>query len=450
MNRPVLVEGQVVALPVRGGFAVETERSVGRLMRFGLGVVAVLVLAVTGLAAMLPMAGAVIAPGEVTVETHVKEISHPFGGVAAAILVRDGDHVRKGQVLIRLDSTVTGAEAEYTGLGLDRLLARAARLRALSTGATGVSFPRELLDRAGDPAVRAAIEDERRGFELGAGARRDQVRQLSARIDQSRAEIASYARQTDAFGRQEQLVREELAQNRQLYEGRLTTLDRVNALERAAVGIGAQKAAAQSGIAEARARIGEMTVQMAAVASAARSEAALELVQVEAAIADLRKKDVAASDQNDRTAIRAPQDGVVDKLQVRTIGSVVPAGETLLEVVPDADRLVVRAQVRTNDIDSVAPGQPAWLRFTALDMRTTPELHGTVRQVGADRTVDRVTGAAYYAATVSIPDGELRKLGKVRLSVGMPVEVFIQTRQHTILQYIIRPLSDQFERALRE
>lgn len=426
------------------------EKELSGLIRFGLGAVALLVFGVGGLIAFLPMAGAVIAPGEVTVETHVKEISHPFGGVASDILVRDGDVVKRGQVLIRLDSRVSGAEAEYTGLGLDQLLAKAARLRALQSGAADVAFPAELMAKAQDPAVKAAMDDERRSLVLGQQARADQVRQLQARIAQSRADIATYASQADAYARQEKLVNEELVQTRQLYEGRLTTLDRLNALERSAVGVQAQKAAAQSGMVQARARIGELQVQMASVTSTARSEAALELAQVQAAISDLRKQDAAASDQNDRTAIRAPLDGIVDKLQVRTVGSVVPAGEALMEIVPARDRLVVRSQVQPTDIDSVAIGQPAHVRFTALDMRTTPELAGTVTQVGADRTVDHGTSRSYYSVTVSIPDVEFRKLGKARLSVGMPVEAFIQTQQRTMLQYIIRPLSDQFKRALRE
>ncbi|HKR91484.1 HlyD family type I secretion periplasmic adaptor subunit, partial [Novosphingobium sp.] len=368
----------------------------------------------------------------------------------ADILVRDGDHVRKGQVLLRLDSKVSGAVAQYTGLGLDQLIAKAARLRAIQNGAGDIAFPQELSGKAGVPAVAAVMDDERRSLALAQRARADRINQLQAQIAQSRAEVASFASQANAYARQEELVRGELTQTRQLYEGRLTTLDRLNALERAAVGVQAQKAAARSGVAEAQARIGELQVQMAAVTSAARSEAALELAQVESAISDSRKQDVAASDQNDRTVIRAPRDGIVDKLQVRTVGGVVPAGETLMEIVPDTDRLVVRAQVRLTDIDSVAVGQKAHLRFTSLNMRTTPELSGTVTQVAADRSVDRTTNASYYSATVSIPDEELRKLGKVRLSVGMPVEVFIQTQERTILQYIVRPLSDQFKRALRE
>jgi len=454
MNAPIAQMAPQMQLPALAppapGFDGRAEQGLNRLVRFGVGAVAVMVFGVGGLLAFLPMAGAVIAPGEVSVKTHVKEISHPFGGVASQILVKDGDRVRQGQVLIRLDSTVSSAAAKYTGLGLDQLLARAARLRAIQSGAGEVAFPQELLARSSDPQVSATIADERRSFQLSRQAIVDQQRQLQARVAQANAQLATFASQADAYSRQERLVDQELAQTRQLYENRLTTLDRLNALERSAVGVDADLASARSSQTEARAHIGEFQVQMASLQSAARSQAALELAQVETMIADLRKQDAAASDQNDRTAIRAPQDGIVDKLVVRTVGSVVPAGDTLMEIVPTHDRLVVRATIHLTDIDQVAVGQSAHLRFTALSARTTPELTGTVVQVAPDRTLDRVTNTAYYAAIVSVPDEEFRKLGKTQLSVGMPVEVFIQTQQRTILQYIVRPLSDQLKRALRE
>jgi HlyD family secretion protein len=435
---------------VPADFSGHVEQGLSRLVRFGLGAIAVLVLGFGSLIAFLPMAGAVIAPGEVSVETHVKEISHPFGGVASAILVADGDRVKKGQVLVRLDSTVSGAAAQYTGLSLDQLLAREARLRATLSAAGAVTFPAELAAKASDPEVAAILEDERRSFRLARAARADQVRQLSRRIAQTRAEITAQASRAGAYARQEELVREELAQTRELYEGRLTTLDRLNALERAAVGVGADASSARSGVVEGRARIAELQAQMASVGSGARSQAAIELAQVQNMVSELRRENAAVSDQNDRTAIRAPQDGIIDKLAVRTVGSVVPAGETLLEIVPTDDRLVVKAQVRITDIDQVAEGQAAHMRFTALAMRTTPELEGTVIRVAPDRTLDRATNLTYYPATISISRAELRKLGRTRLSVGMPVEVFIQTGQRTMLEYILRPLRDQIERALRE
>lgn len=427
-----------------------TGRGLSRLVKIGLAAVAVLVLGFGTLIAFLPMAGAVIAPGEVAVETHVKEISHPFGGVAADILVQDGSRVKKGQVLLRLDSKVSGAAAQFTGLSLDQLLAREARLRAIQSGAEAVTFPAELQDRADDPQIAAILDDESRSFRLARSAQLDQVRQLAERIAQARAGIAAQESRARAYARQEDLVREELVQTRQLYEDRLTTLDRLNALERAAVGVGADRASARSGVDEGRARIGEFRAQMASVGSGARSQAAIELGEVRNLIAELRKEKAATSYQNDRTVIRAPQDGIVDKLAVRTVGSVVPSGEILMEIVPIHDRLVVKAHVRPTDVDQVAERQEAHLRFTALSMRTTPELDGIVMHLAPDRTVDPVTNTASYPATISIPAAELRKLRGNRLAVGMPVEVFIQTGERTILHYILRPIADQLKRALRE
>lgn len=426
------------------------EHRLARLSRLGLGTVGVLVVGGLGLVALLPMAGAVIAPGTVAVETHVKEISHPYGGVASEILVEDGDAVRKGQPLVRLDDSVTGAFAAYSGLELDQLVARAARLRAMQTGARSIDFPEELRARAHDAGVARAIEDERLSFELDRRARADQLGQLRARMVQARADAESYRSQLGALGEQEQLIRQELDQMRALYADRLTTLDRLNALERSAVGVRSERDGAGAGLVQARARGGELQVQMAGLTSRARSEAALELAQVEAAIAQRRREAAEARDRAERTVIRAPQDGLVDKLAVRTLGSVVPAGEPLMEIVPEADRLVVHAQVRPMDIDQVVSGGVAHVRFSALNMRTTPELQGKVTHIAADSSFDRVTGATYYPVTITISDAEFNKLEKARISVGMPVEVFVQTEQRTILHYIIRPLSDQLRRALRE
>ena len=438
-------------VPWKAEFDDLAEQSLRKVVRNGVITIAVLVIGFGGLMAFLPMAGAVIANGQVSVETHVREIAHPYGGVAADILVRDGDVVKAGDVLIRLDDTVAGAAAEYSGLSLDQLLAKAARLRAVRDGAGGVGFPADLVTRARtDEGARLAMQDEARGFALERQARADQQRQLQARIAQTQSEITMYRSRASAFERQNVLIGEELAQTRELYEERLSTLDRLNALERAAVGVQSERSSSLANIDEAQARIGELRTQMAGLGSETRSNAAAELAQVQSLISDSRQRDVTASDTNDRTTIRAPQDGIVNKLAVNTIGGVIPAGETLLEIVPAADRLVVIANVALTDIDAVAVDQPAVLRFTSLSMRTTPEISGIVTRVDADRTVDQATGMAFYNARIEISDAEFQKLDNVRLSVGMPVEVFIQTGERTILNYIIRPLSDQLKRALRE
>ena len=435
------------------GGEVEEEASVKlrRTTRNGLIAIAVLVFGFGGMMAFLPMAGAVIATGEVSVESSVKAIAHPYGGVAAEIAVSDGDEVKEGDLLIRLDDTVASANADYSGFSRDQLLAMEARLRAVRDNAGGVSFPAELRARAAeDPFVASIMRDEARGFTLERQARGDQLRQLQSRIAQTQAEISSFTSRASSLARQDSLIREELVQTRELYDNQLSTLDRLNALERAAVGVEGDRAAAQAAVAEAQARIGELRTQMAGLGSDGRARAAAELADVQRQITDSRQREVAATDTSDRTAIRAPQDGTVNKLAVKTIGGVVPAGQTLLEIVPAGDRLVVMAHVPLNDIDAVAANQPAFLRFSSLSMRTTPEIRGLVTRVDPNRTVDDATGLAFYRARVEITDEEFAKLGDVRLSVGMPVEVFIQTGERTILDYILRPLTDQFKRALRE
>lgn len=421
-----------------------------RLSRIGIGAVALLVLGFGGLAALLPMAGAVIAPGSITVETHVKQVAHPFGGVVSQIFVGDGDRVRKGQVLIRLDSTVSNAAARYTGLNLTQLLARAARLRALRDETPDLRPPAEFNGRHNNAEVRAAMEDERHSLVLARRARADQAAQLRARIAQAQAQIARYSSQSGAYDRQSRLIAEELDQTRELYKERFTTLDRLNALERAAAGLDANKDTALSSVTEARALIVDFGAQLAALASRERSAAAIELVTVENLVAEARRQGITAGDTNARAAIRSPQDGVVDKLIVRTVGGVVPPGQTLLEVVPDADRLTVEAHVRTTDIDQVSAGRPATLRLVAFSTRTTPELQGTVTHVDPDRTIDAARGETFYRATIALPKAEIAKLEGLRLKVGMPVEVYIRSGQRTILSYIIRPLRDQLARALRE
>ena len=429
----------------------DTLGKLNKLIRNGLIAVAVLVFGIGGLMAFLPMAGAVIASGEVAVETNVRQIAHPYGGVAAEIAVRDGDVVKEGDLLIRLDDTVAGANANFSGLSRDQLLAKEARLRAVRDGSGSINFPAELRERAAkDPFVASIMADEQRGLALERQAQADMRNQLQARISQTQAAIASASSRVSALARQDSLIGQELAQTRELYDNQLSTLDRLNALERAAVGVQADRAAAQASIAESRARIGELQTQMAGLGSDNRSRAAAELAEVQRLITDSRLQEVSAADTSERTSIRAPQAGTVNKLAVHTIGGVVPAGQTLLEIVPADDQLVVEARVAVTDIDSVAVDQAAFLRFTALSMRTTPELKGRVTQVDANRTTDPATGVTFYTARVEISDEEFAKLGDVRLSVGMPVEVFIQTGERTILSYILRPLSDQFKRALRE
>lgn len=419
-------------------------------LRQGMIFTAILVFGLGGLAATLPMAGAVIAPGTVSVSTFVKQISHPSGGVVSDILVSDGMKVSEGQVLVRLDDTVSGASATYTGENVDQLLARAARLEAERDNLGSIAFPLELTSRANDPTVAQAMHAEQRAFQLRRQARVGLVSQLGKRIAETRAEIAGSTAQAASYARQALLMNEELEATRGLYEQRYTTLDRLNALERSAVSLVANADSARTSAYAAQARIAQLQAQAASVGQDSRSTAAAELLDVQSRISELRRLKAGADDSFERSVLRAPQSGVVDKLAIRTIGGVIAPGQPILEIVPDRDRLVVDANLSIADVDQVAIGQKATLRFSAFSARTTPEITGSVTFVSANRTVEEQTGAAYFKVRIAIPPAQLRKLGNLKLKPGMPVETFIQTGNRTMLNYLTKPLSDQLMRAFRE
>jgi HlyD family secretion protein len=424
-----------------------TQPALRRMLRTGMITIAVFVVGLGGMAAFIPMTGAVIASGNVTVEGSVKRVGHPFGGVVSDIYVEDGDRVEKSQPLMRLDTTVSGALAQLTGQSVDQLLALEARLKAERDG-TALNFPAELARRSGDPEVAAILRNEQRNFQVGREARGTQVAQMRQRSRQAAADIVAYRSQIGSYARQSELINQELAQARELFRSKLTTLDRLNALERSAAGLEANRQTALASIQQAQARIGESLAQASTVGSAGRSTAAEELVRVQSVLADLKKQKASADDTLDRTIIRAPESGIVDKIAVKTIGAVIPTGETLLEIVPDNEKLTVQARILPNDIDQIEEGQKAVLLFSGLNRQTTPEIEGTVSFVSADSVTDDA-GRSFYRVTIDIPQKQLVRLGAVKLRVGMPVEAFIQTSDRTILSFILRPLADQLRRSFR-
>ncbi len=421
-----------------------------RELRLALIVVAVLVFGLGGLAATLPMGGAVVAHGEVSVESKVKAVQHPTGGVVAEILVKNGDHVREGQPLLRLDTSVSGPSATLATASVDQLLAKKARLEAEREDRTPIRFPPELTSRRSEPTVAAIINDETKVFQLRAASLAGQVAQLNERIGQHEQQIHNYQIQADATRQQSQLLSPELAANRELWEKRIIPIQTLNALEREAVDLDAKAASLDASIAETKGAITEIRQQMISAQEQHRSEASTELADVLQRLSELQRNNIVAADSYERSIIRAPQAGVVDKLMINTVGGVVPPGQVIMEIVPTADRLVVEARIKPADIDQVRPDQPVKLRFSAFDLQTTPQLHGKVERVSPEHGVDEHTGAAYYTVVILIPEAELKRLGSLTLVPGMPVEAFISTGYRTMLNYVTKPLADQIARSFRE
>ena len=412
--------------------------------------VAIAILVIGGLLAgtLIPIGGAVIASGQIGVESHVKKIAHPSGGVISEIMVQNGQHVRKGEVLVRFDDKVTGADAEYSSLSVDQMLAQRARLEAERLGASSITFPRELM--RDDPGARKAMADETKLFRIKQSEQGGLSAQLVARIEQYQQQISAYEAQIRALEEQQKLIEPERKGVKDLWDKDLVTISRLNQLERTAVDMQGNIGALRANIAQTQARISEAREQIIQLGETRRSQAGTDLTQVNGQLNQQQVRSVSAVDAQGRSVVRAPYDGVVDKLAFNTIGGVVRPAEVIMEIVPDSDQLLVEAAVSPSDVDQVHAGQTARIRFTAFNNTATPEIRGRVIVVAADRATDAEGKVAFFPARIEIDQTELKKYPELALRPGMPAEVFIETGERSMISYLTKPLRDQFARAFRD
>ncbi|KMO31186.1 hemolysin secretion protein D [Methylobacterium variabile] len=429
----------------------DIRRSVRRHVLLSLSAATLLTGGLGGWAATTELAGAVVAPGTLVVDSFVKKVQHPTGGVVGELRVRDGDVVRAGQVVLRLDETVTRANLSAIDKSLIEMTARQGRLETERDGVAQAKFPAALRERGRtEPEAGKVVAGEIRLFELRREARTGQKAQLRERTGQLREEIQGLTGQVAAKKREIDLINRELEGVRELWRKNLVPIQRVTALERDAARLEGEYGQLVASIAQAKGKISETELQVIQVDQNLRSEVAKELGEVQGKIAELGEKRVAAEDQLKRTDIRAPQDGVVHQLAVHTVGGVINPGEPIMLVVPRADTLVIEAKVTPRDIDQVQRGQAAMLRLTAFNQRTTPEVEGTVSLVAADQITDEKSGTSYFKVHVTPRPEALARLQGVRLVPGMPAEVFIRTGERTMLSYLTKPLNDQIRRAFKE
>jgi HlyD family secretion protein len=430
--------------------SLNARASIRRHIVVGCAVVAFLAIGLGGWASTAEISGALIAPGSLVVDSNVKKVQHPTGGVVGEVRAHDGDRVKAGYILIRLDETVTRANLAIVTKGLTELYARKARLAAERDGADTVAMPKELADRAGDPDVQEALGSERKLFELRRTARLGQKDQLQQRIKQLQEQITGLTAQQDAKTKEMSLIDQELEGVRDLWAKSLIPLNRLTSLQREEARLQGERGQLIAAAAEAKGKIVETGLQILQVDQEFTSDVAKELREADSKIGEYVERKVTAEDQLKRTDIRAPQDGVVFQSTANTVGGVITAGDPIMLIVPETDMLLVEVKVEPRDIDQVQFGQPVLLRFSAFNMRTTPELNGTVVRVAADTSTDQRTGQSYYLVRIAMTADEIKRLGDVKLSPGMPVEAFIQTGERTMLAYLVKPLHDQLMRAFRE
>ncbi len=387
--------------------------------------------------------------GVVQVEAARKKVQHLEGGIVKEVRVRDGDAVAEGDVLIRLDDTSSGANLRLLQGQSAELAVRRYRLLAERDGAAEFNL-------AGGAAVRAPTGPLSTSSPASA---RCSTRGAPAGCWRSTCFASSRRncgrRSTDSGSRRNRRSSRSASSTtsceglRTLFAEGLTPKSRLLALEREAERGRGEMAALAAGISGAETKLQEIELAILKITQTFHEKVAEELRTVEAELNTFSEKLVSVEDQTQRTEIRAPRRGRVLNLAVHNAGSVIKAGETIMEIVPEDDTLVIGARVAPQDIDKVAARAPAIVRLSAFNQRTTPELSGEVQRVSADLVAD-AGGQASYQAIIEIPPGEAERLQGLVLVPGMPAEVFIRTGARTPLGYLLKPLTDTFSRALRE
>jgi len=411
--------------------------------------VIVLTVGLGGWATTTEIAGAVIASGSVVVESNVKKVQHPTGGIVGELLVHDGDHVKAGNVVVRLDGTIARANAAVAARSLDELRARQARLQAELDNSAEIGFPEELSGRSSDATLSRVLAGEQRLFQSRRAARGGQKAQLEERVGQLEEQQHATKEQVAAKKQEIDLIQRELESVRILWQQNLVPISRMTALERDYARLRGEHGALVSSIAQTRGKITETRLQIIQIDQDLRSEDGKELAEIRGKISELVEKQVAAEDQLKRVDLHAPQDGKVHQLSVHTIGGVVNAGDPIMLIVPE-EKLIAEVRIAPNDIDQIRVGQRAVLRFPGSNQRTTPELNGEVRRISADVTQDQKSSASFYTARIGISDEELARLDGFALVPGMPVEAFLQTGARTVMSFLLKPVADQVTKAWRE
>ncbi len=399
-----------------------------------------------------PIEGAIVAAGQIVVESNRKAVQHLEGGMIGEILVREGDEVETGAILARLEDTTQRASLALIDGQLSEFYARRARLEAERDGADALYTPRGLADVRALDDFTAKVEGQKRLFEARQVTQATQIELLEERIVQQNERISGLNAQIKSLRQQVTLIEEELTGVRELFSQGYAPKTRLRELERESEALNGERGALQASTAESASIIAEAKLEIGRLQEQTRMEVISELRDVEVSIAEMEERRIAAADALHRTEIIAPQGGRVIGLSVHTVGGVIAPGAPLMEIVPEGDRLRISARIAPQDVDRLQIGQETLVRFTALGARSTPETKGVVTSVSADSLVDEASGLSYYLVFVEIPEGEelLTILGGQRIVPGMPVEAFIKTGKRSTLSYFLKPLTDSFARSLRE
>jgi len=401
-------------------------------------------------AAVAKLDKAVVAQGFVAVETNRKSVQHFEGGMVREIFIKEGDHVTKGEVLFSLKKVQAQANNDLVKNQLDSGLALEARLLAERDQKENITWPEEFSGRSAEPLLARIMTDQIHQFQERHTSLEGQVSVLESRIEQLTMGIKGIAIEKDSTEKQVGYINDELVNLRDLGKKQLVPMTRVYAMERERTRLEGVIGHSIADTAKAQSSIGEIKIQIQQLRQKFQEDIASSLLEVRQKIADARERVTVAGDVLNRVEIVAPLEGTVQNLKVFTVGQVLRPAETLLEIVPDEEPLVVNAQFSPNDIDTVYGGQQAEIRFPAFHSREIPLMMGRIQSISHDRLMDEQSRQFYFLGVISLDRSDIPEEYRPRIRPGMPAEVVVASGERTVLSYIISPLSESLRKSFRE
>ncbi len=401
-------------------------------------------------ASFAPLDSAAIAPARVAVESDRKPVQHLEGGIVREILVKEAQRVEEGQILFRLQPIQAQANTDILRKQLDAALALEARLLAERDGAAEIVIPEAIAARSAIRETATAIADQKRQFKERRRSLDNQIDILKAKIEQTSKDLGGRGSQEAALAAQLASYDKEINAVSPLVEKGFYARNKFLALVRERTRVDGELGLNRGDIARLKESLEEVQLQIRQTTQRFLEDVAQQLADARAKLSDLSEKVAMAEDVLTRVEVRAARAGIVQALKVHAVGAVIRAGDTIAEIVPEGDTLIMAARVSPLDIDSVRTGQKAEVRFPAFSSRQTPTILGSVHSISGDSMVDETTKEPYYLAQVIIDRSTLKPELLQRLVPGMPADVLISRGERTMLAYLLDPLRGALAKSMRE
>ncbi len=430
-------------VPSADAHATETWIRIGNLVCAGLGV---LLLAF----AFVSISGAIVSPGVVNVESNYKTVQHLDGGIVAKILVKNGDRVAEGDVVVQLDPTAARANLAVAVARMHEFLIQQARLEAERDRKPAIELPEPVRAVMNDPTLARAITAQQALFDTRMSSRTGELGVLRQKLEQTGNDAAGVEKILAARRKEAALNADELASVKPLFDRGFANQQRLLPIQREQARLEGEVGRLSSELSKVRGVVAEAQLKLQQSDKEFMQQVADDLRKVQASLAEVAEQRTALEDKLRRIDVRAPKSGRIHALAVHTEGGVIQPASPILQIIPEGERLIVDAQLPPTEIDKVRKGQPAYIRFTAFNARSTPRLDGAVINISAAQITDS-QGRSHFTVQIALADGELAKIPTGHTLVpGMPAEVYIETGSRTILSYFLKPLTDAISRSFRE